>query len=360
MDEGIPLPSVEAAARKAESIMMPLLSPLKEIVQHEEENARRYFSIVTEAQAKVDGCGSSLSGAGRPRPNRNYRDLNSGLAGDSNNSNDPTSPEQLLKELAQKKEDLVSAGKLLDKARLELANFKSDNSPFTYQEFVDFAHEQLKPGFDYYRGKYLTRGGELSSFRSAMRGASVFDVLELQHMQEGLAGMLIRDISYFGFPSIDEEVLHQMTRELPALIELCKLPFDWSKVDGAAKYDSTVASGLSSSSSRVCSPTFRSPERFECTEENAKGLWKKDPVEKARRIWAWWNQMNTDGRCDTFNLVRRQLALVQPSSASAERGFSRLKLILDQIGDSAMKDTILTRLMISVNRDQFPPNAAGE
>ena len=52
-----------------------------------------------------------------------------------------------------------------------------------------------------------------------------------------------------------------------------------------------------------------------------------------------------------FDRAVRVVALIQPSSASVERVFSQLKLILDEIGEISLHDNIEARLMARVNKN---------
>ena len=69
--------------------------------------------------------------------------------------------------------------------------------------------------------------------------------------------------------------------------------------------------------------------------------------ERARRVWEWWTL-----RWDTFPAWKgalRLVVLVQPSSATAERVFSQLKLIVDACGESMLAETVLYRMLRRCN-----------
>jgi hypothetical protein len=52
---------------------------------------------------------------------------------------------------------------------------------------------------------------------------------------------------------------------------------------------------------------------------------------------------------DAFSTALRLVALVQTSSASVERLFSVLKLVVDAIGKSMLEETLETRLFVQYN-----------
>ena len=76
--------------------------------------------------------------------------------------------------------------------------------------------------------------------------------------------------------------------------------------------------------------------------------WKDDPIERARRIWEWWRAK----RCTElhhFTWAARLVVLVQISSASVERIFSQVKLIVETTGVNPLEETLPTRLMEHCN-----------
>jgi hypothetical protein len=75
--------------------------------------------------------------------------------------------------------------------------------------------------------------------------------------------------------------------------------------------------------------------------------WEDDPGEEARRIWIWWSYIRD--KFNAFSHALRLVALVQTSSASVERLFSVLKLIVESIGHSMLEETLETRLFVKYN-----------
>jgi hypothetical protein len=50
-----------------------------------------------------------------------------------------------------------------------------------------------------------------------------------------------------------------------------------------------------------------------------------------------------------FSTAARLVALVQTSSASVERAFSQVKVIVDTVGVNALEDSVQTRVMSRIN-----------
>ena len=64
-------------------------------------------------------------------------------------------------------------------------------------------------------------------------------------------------------------------------------------------------------------------------------------------MWKWW-QANQH-KFSFFQTAARLVALVPVTSASVERVFSQVKLIVETVGENALQETIETRLMERVN-----------
>ena len=127
---------------------------------------------------------------------------------------------------------------------------------------------------------------------------------------------MIDELVRFKFPEFTTSFLIKMKKEVGTLLALYKSNFNWSTLPGAAEYDAKlqekIASNDNASDTDATSP--------------AHSTWEDDPSEKARRIWEWWRIHH--GKFVCFKKAVRLVALVQVSSAAAERVFSQLKLIL--------------------------------
>ena len=77
--------------------------------------------------------------------------------------------------------------------------------------------------------------------------------------------------------------------------------------------------------------------------------WRGDPIEKAWRVWEWWRAKRWDASLHHFTWAARLVVLVQLSSASCERVFSQVKLIVETCGVSPLEETLETRLMERCN-----------
>jgi hypothetical protein len=77
----------------------------------------------------------------------------------------------------------------------------------------------------------------------------------------------------------------------------------------------------------------------------------QDPGEKGRRIWEWWVvRLNGHDYFKYFKVALRLVVLVQPSSAIVERANSRLKQIIECIGEHSLAETLEFRAFRALNK----------
>jgi hypothetical protein len=101
----------------------------------------------------------------------------------------------------------------------------------------------------------------------------------------------------------------------------------------------------------ACSRKYNKSLENTNNKTDLKKIWQDDPKEVARRVWQWWVANN--GNFHYLSIAVRLIVLVQTSSASAERAFSQLGLILDGLGNCALDDVVELRLFERVNREKY-------
>ena len=89
--------------------------------------------------------------------------------------------------------------------------------------------------------------------KAAFRGASVFDCLKLKQMSKETAELLIDDLAKFEFLESTPELLAGLKEELPEVLRQARVPFDFSSVPGAAKYDAALARKLKRKADKAAS-----------------------------------------------------------------------------------------------------------
>jgi hypothetical protein len=166
-----------------------------------------------------------------------------------------------------------------------------------------------------------------------------------------------------------------LKEELPELLRQARVPFDFSSVPGAAKYDASLARKLKRKADKAASTPSAAAaaasddegdddESDDDDDDDDEGddegddeddvvkaatrtaarvidaeKWEADPIERARRILEWWKaRVKGVTFFKYWPLALRLVVLVQPSSAFVERVFSQIKLIIEQIGVESRRD----------------------
>ena len=92
----------------------------------------------------------------------------------------------------------------------------------------------------------------------------------------------------------------------------------WSELEGAEAYDAKLQKKAKDNPGKFGGKT-----------------WKDDGVEKARRVWEWWQSKAS--KFNYFFTTARLVALMSISSTtSVERVFSHVKYIMETVGMHAM------------------------
>ena len=158
-------------------------------------------------------------------------------------------------------------------------------------------------------------------------------------------------LKHFGFPQFTDEFIGRLKTQVALVIEAAKEDYNWDAVDGAAAYNHSLENKNKKRAERV---RRNSGDIDELDKDEGDGrtrtvicTWRDDPGERARRIWLWWKDHRLLSK--DFSLAARLVALVQVSSASVERLFSQLKLVVDAVGESMLEETLETRLFVLEN-----------
>ena len=104
----------------------------------------------------------------------------------------------------------------------------------------------------------------------------------------------------------------------------------WSSVDRAEKYDLDLMMKKE-----------KEPEKY------ADHTWQGDCIENFRRVWEWWRAKAP--KFSYFFTAARLVAIVPILSASVDRCFSKVKFIIEAIGELALEEMLETRVMERMN-----------
>ena len=216
-------------------------------------------------------------------------------------------------------------------------------------DFIAYGKDVVQPGRECYKKTYLAEGGDLHVFRKAMEGASVLNPLTLKTLSLEQARNLVPLLKYFGFKHFTEQFLGKLKTQMSSLIEAANQQCDWDSVEGAAEYNISLEK-----ENRSRANLNGREESLQPSREVKYRTWEDDPAERARRIWFWWRDHNP--QFEDFATAVRLVGLVQVLSASVERLFSQLKLVVNAVGHSQLEETLEARLFVQEN---MLPNGCG-
>ena len=293
-------------------------------------------TALSDFEATTNPVAPSTTAAGNRgrrtgNPRQNYRAM-------SNPASRPTAQSQTQSALADAldnaKKDKTEKESAHQAALAALSNFKRGKL-ITQDDFMEYGKGIVKPIFDDYSRLFLRQGGDYKELTRAYSAARVLNPLVAASMSVLDMEMAIKELKAFGFDEFRDTngILDKMIEELPTYIAKVKDTTNlfWNMVEGAHEYDKKLAEKAA-----------KDPEKY-------NGItWKDDPIEKARRVWEWWRAK----RCDAlhhFTWAARLVVLVQLSSASCERVFSQVKLIIETCGVNPLEETLETRLMERCN-----------
>lgn len=238
---------------------------------------------------------------------------------------------------------LSKADKDVDAILVDIAAFKDDKL-ITKEEFIAHAKECTRPVIEDYIRLFIklpgTRGqGDYQQVKKCYFAAAALNPIEAMTMDHAAIEACIKDLRNFDFDEFREVngILDDVIEEIPAYLALLTNTTDTllSSLRGAAEYDKDL-------------------EDKAAKDPSKQGkTWKDDPIEVARRAWEWWRLHRN--KFVYLSMAARLVVLAQVSSASVERIFSQLKLIIDAVGVSALKDNLECRLFERMN--EYPTNA---
>ena len=215
---------------------------------------------------------------------------------------------------------------VLKSAENELAEFYNNHCT-TYDDFKARGKAAASPIADEYKRLFIDPNGDYSKIVIAYKAARALNPLVAKDMTVLQLEEAILGLREYGFDELREKVIiEDMTKEIPTYkAAILSTPESfWSKVEGARRYDDNVA-----------------------TKKGENYSWRDDRIEQSRRVWEWW-RMKSD-KLFFFFTAARLVAIVPLSSASVERVFSQVKLIVETCGQNLLEETLETRVMERVN-----------
>jgi hypothetical protein len=261
----------------------------------------------------------------------------------------------------------------------------------TKQDFVQYAREKVKPVYDKYT-KLYTVGTNLHRSKKAFYANKVFDILFLKTQPSiELLRQMVDNLSYHRVPLLNYFFLREMKKEIPKLVEMALdgSIFDFEEDANSTQYTKRLLSRAQRNRQRIAiqqayadfmkenegtdNDTLQwdmmrihtSTENFNAVDmTNSDDIrfqpdWKKDPGERAHKIYKWWAKVILDSRgtcLPRFEAAFRTVVLKLPSSTPAERVFSQMNFARKVAGDKGLED--ITRVRTMLRCDDLEQNGA--
>lgn len=86
-------------------------------------------------------------------------------------------------------------------------------------DFIAYGKDVVQPGREYYKKTYLAGGRDLYVFRKAMEGASVLNPFTLKTLSLEQAQNLVPPLKYSGFKHFTKQFLGKLKTQMSSLIE---------------------------------------------------------------------------------------------------------------------------------------------
>jgi hypothetical protein len=374
------MPLTKEACKQASEMIQALMKPLQDAITSIEneilderlrlvaakENVLEERGALQRHQAgprRAAAAGASRTSA-RNVPARSYQRMSRGV------DEEEDTVEARLNDSIQHLETLVNEIEqrvtCLEERKLEpeetlLDCVESFDGLYTEEEFLKHAKSVVQPAIAKYRAIFEAEGGDHVELRKAMNACRIFDPFFLATTDIEALRLLADDLACFGngFPEFQKaDFIDKLKAELPNAVEHAKKQFDWDAIEGSKLYDDRAKKRNLRAQKRVREsqlgqhaetiPTPTQSTGRECTFEN----WKKDPGERARRIYYWWRTRFVSSKTTFkyFLWALRLIVLLQASSAEIERVFSQLTMIIRVCGSSLLEESLELRTMLRYNK----------
>jgi hypothetical protein len=114
--------------------------------------------------------------------------------------------------ISNAREEHRDAGDALNDAKQELEDWK-EGKLLTVDDFLEHGKSCIKPGFDYFRDKFILPQGPYFEVMQAYRAATLFNPMDVKGKHIAELELLIDDLSHFKFPELHPNFRDLMKNE---------------------------------------------------------------------------------------------------------------------------------------------------
>ena len=146
--------------------------------------------------------------------------------------------------------------------------------------------------------------------------------------------LLADKLKHFGYSQFTDKFIERLKKEIKDAIKCCDEEIDWDLYGNSNQYQTRLK---------------ERKIRYQLDDDHEMD-WKRDPGEKASRIWEFWRARFFDStKFNHYKNALRLVVLTQLSSCAVERVFSRLTTIREQCGDRSFEDMTEYRVFMLCN-----------
>ncbi|KAL7540988.1 hypothetical protein ACHAXR_010540 [Thalassiosira sp. AJA248-18] len=230
---------------------------------------------------------------------------------------------------------------MAEEARAKFDAWKEKFPHRTHGELTSHGKRILEPVGDYYKKLFNEDGGDCADIRKMAEAAEMFDPIFLATIRNETHILLelhtrAEKLKYFHFDRhFTPAFFKGLKDEMQDVVRAAKKDHDLDKIKPTRQYLTRLQ---------------RRIKRNKMSEDAVD--WKHDAGEYAQRIWQWWKPRRKDFPFHAMAL--RLIVLVQLSSCSVERVFSKLEKIRHVCGEKLFDDMAEVRLFLQCNGDMTP------
>ena len=143
---------------------------------------------------------------------------------------------------------------------------------------------------------------------------------------------LAEKLAVIGFRQFDESFIDKLCKEQGKVVKEAKRDHDLDRIPASRQYQTRLQKRI---------------RRKKLPTHGTEADWKKDAGEYAQRIWQWWKPRKD--KYPYHGLAIRLVVLLQLSSCSVERVFSKLEAIRVRTSCNLKEDMTEVRLLLQCN-----------
>jgi len=338
MEVGFHLPSLLFAAEKSAALLEAALVPFQNRLMAAVTKLHEAHTIYVEAEEEHEASVDVLEEYDKPKGRDGVRRQTNKRAHGYNENIQRMRAEidRLLepKNAAKKKIRRIEKVEEIERKNMEALKAKFPHR--TVEELVEYGKRLTRPAIDYFKKHWTKEDGALYHVQMSARACQFLDPLQLRELSIDELELLVDELRHFKFKEFTPAFLVGVKIELKRAKEEALKEFDFESMPRSRRYETRLD---------------RAIKRRKLQDDHDFD-WKKDPGERAHKIWEWWKLRMIDN--PDFSHIRKCIRLVvlaQLSSCSVERIFSQMQQIRDAVGDNLFSEMAKNYMYLRCNGD---------